>query len=116
MLPGVVPGWSHRKRESNQTPGQALQTGRNVANGSRVTRFGRRPLMLVVCSRSRHAGESCSNDVLLGNLQPLALQNTFDLRVTDQLASITQQGGVLGRNESTIFKALRHGARGLWGP
>jgi hypothetical protein len=40
MLPGVVPGWSHRKRESNQTPGRALQTGRNVADGSRVTRFG----------------------------------------------------------------------------
>jgi hypothetical protein len=37
MLPGVVPGWSHRKRGSNQTPGRALQTGRNVADGSRVT-------------------------------------------------------------------------------
>src|SRR5664279_4309904 len=40
MLLGVVPGWSRRKRESNQTPGRALQTGRNVVDGSRVTRFG----------------------------------------------------------------------------
>src|ERR1039458_1419725 len=40
MLPGVVSGWSHRKRESNQTPERALQIGRNVADGSRVTRFG----------------------------------------------------------------------------
>ena len=40
MLPGVLPGWSHRKRESNQTPGRASQTGRDVADGSRVTRFG----------------------------------------------------------------------------
>jgi hypothetical protein len=30
----------HRKRESNQTPGRTLQTRRNGAGGSRVTRFG----------------------------------------------------------------------------
>src|ERR1019366_5346079 len=48
MLPGVVPGWSHRKRESNQTPGRALQTGRNVADGSRVTRFGITPFSVSV--------------------------------------------------------------------
>jgi MoaA/NifB/PqqE/SkfB family radical SAM enzyme len=40
MLPAVVRGWSHRKRESNQTPGRTLQTRRNVAGRSRVARLG----------------------------------------------------------------------------
>ena len=40
MLPVGVPGWSHRKRESDQTLGRALQAGRNVADRSRVTRLG----------------------------------------------------------------------------
>src|ERR1039458_5864444 len=51
MLPGVVLGWSHRKRESNQTPERALQIGRNVADGSRVTRFGITPSRTILRQR-----------------------------------------------------------------
>ena len=40
MLPGVVPGWSHCKRESNQTPGWALHASRNVADRLRVAQLG----------------------------------------------------------------------------
>ena len=52
MLPVGVPGWSHRKRESDQTLGRAIQAGRNVADRSRVTRLG--------ISRCRIDSEHCT--------------------------------------------------------
>ena len=48
MLPGVVPGWSHCKRELNQTPGWALHASRNVADRLRVAQLGISPEPLLV--------------------------------------------------------------------
>src|ERR1019366_6500025 len=84
MLPGVVLGWSHRKRESNQTPERALQIGRNVADGSRVTRFG--------ISRSgtmrANDGTRTGGEILIDQLAIHGVHNVFCVPGDSYLAAL----------------------------